>query len=284
MRRTASLLVSAILLWAGQATAADDVLKIGIAAMISPLETYKYYSSLVDFVGEKLGRSVEVRQKENYDEMDGMLERNEVAMAFICAGPYVKDKDKFGVELLVAPQSYGKSVYYAYIIVPLDSPIKTFEDLRGKKFAFTDPKSNTGKLVPTFMIAKRFKQTPDTFFKETIYTKSHDRSIEAVAKKLVDGAAVDSLIYDYATRKNPVFATNTRILEKSPPYGIPPIVVTKATPAELKEKVREILLHMHENPRGKAILDAIMVEKFIVPKDSDYDSVREMVAWVEKMK
>jgi len=259
-----------------------ETLKIGIAAMISPKETSKYYSEMLHYIGEKIGMNVEVVQRENYAEMDSLLEKGEVDVAFICAGPYVKDHEKFGAELLVAPQSYGKPFYHAYIIVHKDSSIKGFEDLKGKRFAFTDPKSNTGKLVPTYMIAKKFKTTPEKFFSEVIYTRSHDRSIEAVAKGLVDGASVDSLIYDYAAKKNPTYTSLTKIIEKSPPYGIPPVVVTKKVPPRLRESLKQAFLNMHRDPKGKAILDNIMVDKFIIPKDSDYDSVREMERFISK--
>ncbi len=261
-----------------------DTLKIGVAAMISPKETSRYYTDMINYVGEKVGKKVEIIQRENYSEMDSLLEKGEVDVAFICAGPYVKDHEKFGVELLVAPQSYGKPFYHAYIIVPADSSASSLADLKGKRFAFTDPKSNTGKLVPTFMIAKKFNMTPEKFFSQVIYTRSHDRSIEAVAKKLVDGASVDSLIYDYAVRKNPVYTSLTKIIEKSPPYGIPPVVVTKKTDRNLKEKLKKAFLNMHKDPKGKAILDGIMVDRFIIPKDSDYDSVREMEKFISTMK
>ena len=33
---------------------------------------------------------------------------------------------------------------------------------------------------------------------------------------------------------------------------------------------------------GSTILEGIMVDKFIVPKDKDYDSVREMERWLAK--
>jgi phosphonate transport system substrate-binding protein len=269
----------------GQALAAEPV-KIGLAAMISPKETVKFYGQMLEYVGKKLGRPVEMIQRENYDEMDAMLEKGEVSIAFLCSGPYVKDKDKFSAELLVAPQSYGAPVYYAYILVPKDSPYKTWDDLRGKKFAFTDPKSNTGCIVPTYMIGKAFNQTPAQFFGEQniTYTKSHDKSIEAVGKKLVDGSSVDSLIYDYAAKKYPERTAGTRILVKSPPYGIPPVVVNpKFVDKATADKVKEIFLKMHEDPEGKAILSGIMVDKFIVPKDSDYNSVREMADWLSKM-
>lgn len=263
---------------------AQQPLKIGVAAMISPKETVKFYKEIVDYIGKKMEIPVEMVQKESYDEMDKLLEKGEVSIAFICSGPYVKNKDKFGVELLVAPQSYGKPFYHAYIIVHKDSPVKSLTDLKGKSFAFTDPKSNTGKLVPTYMIAKNFNKIPEQFFSKITYTKSHDKSIEAVAKKIVDGASVDSLIYDYAAKKNPVYTSLTKIIEKSPPYGIPPVVVTKNFDPNLKEKIKQTFLNMHKDPEGKKILDGIMVDKFIVPKDSDYNSVREMEKWIKKLK
>jgi len=274
-----------IIMWVmASAALAAEPIKIGVAAMISPKDTVRYYKQMIDYVGTKLGNPVEMVQKENYDEMDSLLEHNEVQIAFLCSGPYVKDHAKFGAELLVAPQSYGQPFYYAYIIVHKDNPIKDMTGLKGKKFAFTDPKSNTGKIVPTYMVAKDYGMTPDTFFGDIIYTRSHDKSIEAVAKKLVDGASIDSLIYDYVAKKNPVYTAQTRILRKSPPYGIPPLVVNKGMDSALKNKLKNIFMNMHNDPAGKAILDGIMVDKFIVPKDADYNSVRDMDTFISKMK
>lgn len=277
------LCAALLFLWTSLAQSAEPI-KIGVAAMISPKETVVFYKRLIDYVGAKLGSPVEMVQKENYDEMDRLLESGEISIAFICSGPYVKDRAKFGVELLAAPQSYGQPFYHAYIIVHKDSPINDLAGLRGKKFAFTDPKSNTGKLVPTFMIAKKFNMTPEQFFGEVMYSKSHDRSIEAVAKRYADGASVDSLIYDYAAKKNPIYTSQTKIVSKSPPYGIPPVVVRKDFDPALRTKIRDIFLNMHRDPDGKAILDGIMVDKFIIPKDEDYNAVREMSDWVAKMK
>jgi phosphonate transport system substrate-binding protein len=283
LKKFIMVFVGLMLVWTSTASA-DEPVKIGVAAMISPKETVKFYRQMVDYVGSKLGKPVEMVQKENYDEMDNMLEHKDLSIAFVCSGPYVKDRTKFGAELLVAPQSYGQPFYHAYIIVHKDSPIKDMAGLKGKKFAFTDPKSNTGKLVPTYMVAKEFSKTPEQFFSEVIYTRSHDKSVESVAKKIVDGASIDSLIYDYAAKKNPVYTSETKIIRKSPPYGIPPVIVRKDIDPVLREKIKNIFLNMHTDPEGKAILDGIMVDKFIVPKDADYNTVREMADWVAKMK
>jgi phosphonate transport system substrate-binding protein len=108
----------------------------------------------------------------------------------------VQGGTELGVDLLAAPQVGGETVYYSYIIVPADSDIQSFADFRGRSFAFTDPLSKTGKLSTVHLLWQQ-DETPESYFAETFYTFSHDNSIRAVADGLVDGAAVDSLVYDY---------------------------------------------------------------------------------------
>lgn len=254
-------------------------LRIGMGAMITPKDGYVYYQRLQHYIEKKLGMPVQLVDRENYDEMNGLLESGGVDAAFVCAGPYVEGQAKFGMELLAMPLVKGKPLYYSYIIVPRDSPAKSLRELRGKVFAFTDPKSNSGKLVPTYMLA-RMKQTPESFFSRVEFTYGHDLSIRAVADKLVDGAAVDSLIWEYAALKNPELTGRTRIIEKSDPYGIPPVVVRPGMNLELKKRLKEILLSAAQDPEGKEILTGMMIDSFVAGDDRNYDTIRSMNSWV----
>lgn len=254
-------------------------LRIGMGAMITPKEGYIYYRQLQEYLEKRLQQHVSLVDRENYDEMNGLLENGSVDAAFVCAGPYVEGREKFGLELLAMPLVNGKPEYFAYIIVPKESPVQKLADLRGKRFAFTDPKSNSGKLVPTYMLA-RMGETPESFFGAFSYTYGHDKAINAVAQKLVDGASVDSLIYEYMKRKTPDLIARTRIVEKSDPYGIPPFVVRKDLPFGIKEQLRITLTSMHQNPEGKAILQGIMTDRFVAGDDTNYDSIREMNRWI----
>jgi phosphonate transport system substrate-binding protein len=199
-------------------------LHIAVGGMITPRAGFAYYKKLLDYIGKQLNKTVEFVDKEDYAMINKMMEEGSIDVAFVCGGPYVDGRKEFGMELLAAPHAYGGTLYYSYIIAPGDSPVKNFEELRGKAFAFTDPLSNTGKLVPTYMLAK-MDETPDSFFKSYDYTYAHDKSIKAVATGLVDGAAVDSLIWEYANQTNPEHTSKTKIIKRSPPYGIPPVVV-----------------------------------------------------------
>lgn len=256
-------------------------IRIAVGGMITPREGFAYYRKLLDYIGDKLDMDVEFVDRESYAEINNLLKTGEVDSAFVCGGPYVDGRREFGMELIAAPVAYGEPVYYSYIIVQKDSPIHNFDQLRGKRFAFTDPMSNSGKLVPTYMLAK-MNESPDTFFKSYIFTRTHDRSIKAVVQGIVDGAAVDSLIWEYANRSDPEFTSQTRIIKKSPPYGIPPVVTRPGLDPALKEALKRVFLDAHNDPLGREILDKMMIDRFILIDDSAYDSIREMKLWIEK--
>ncbi|MBU0480700.1 MAG: phosphate/phosphite/phosphonate ABC transporter substrate-binding protein [Proteobacteria bacterium] len=266
----------------GQKTS-SEVLRFAVGGMITPREGLVYYRAFLDYLADKIGRPVEYVDKESYAEINDLLREKKLDMAFVCSGPYVDGIEEFNLQPLAAPQAYGESVYYSYVIVPADSPVENFAGLKGRKFAFTDPQSNTGTLVPTYMLAK-MNETPDSFFSSYEYTYAHDKSIKAVAMKLVDGAAVDSLIWEYANRKDPVHTSKTKVIHKSPPYGIPPVAVRSAMDPELLSRIREVFLNAHRDPEGREILAGMMIEKFGPVEDSRYDSVREMKTWLAKHK
>jgi len=252
-----------------------EVIKIGVASMITPVDAVKYYQEIVDYIGEQINQPVQMVHRRTYEEMDSLLERGEVKVAFICSSPYVRNRERFGIELLVAPKVNGRTIYHSYIIVHKDSPIKSFEELKGKVFAFTDPRSNSGKLYPTYLL-KTMGFSPERFFKRTVYSYSHNKSVEMVAKRIVDGAAVESIVYEYMLKKASPYAEQTRVIKRSPPFGIPPVVVTKDINPETKRKIKEAFLNMHKDRRGKAILGAMMIDGFVQINDADYDSIRRM--------
>jgi phosphonate transport system substrate-binding protein len=253
----------------------SERLRVAVAAIISPKETFVYYRQLLDYIGQKLDREIEFIQRKTYVEINELLAKGQIDLAFICSGPYVDGKEKFGFQLVATPEVQNSHFYHSYLIVNKTSALRTLEDLRGRVFAFSDPDSNTGKLVPTYWLSQ-LDERPETFFSKTIYTYSHDNSILAVAKSLVDGAAVDGLIWEYYQRKNPIFTSQTRIIRKSESYGIPPMVASSAIPYELIAKIRGFLFSMHQDSKGQMILNELMIDKFVAPNDKWYDSIRKI--------
>lgn len=256
-------------------------LRFAIGGMVIPKEGFNYYIDFLNYVEKKTGLEFFVFGEDNYAKINQLLKSGDVDMAFVCSGPYVDGKEEFGLELIAAPEVYGEPVYYSYIIVAADSPIKDFSELKGRVFAFTDPLSNTGKLVPTYMLAQ-MNERPETFFSKYIYTNSHDASIKAVADKKVDGASVDSLIWDYLEKMRPELTAKTKIIRKSPPYASPPLVARPGLPPQIKEKVAEVFLSAHLDAEGRDLLRRMMIDKFAPGDDKNYDSIREIKEWLNQ--
>ena len=251
-------------------------LRIAVAAVISPEGTVQSYSPLLLYLEEKLNRPVELVQRKTYLEVNDLIEHGEVDVAFVCTSAYVEGHDTFGMELLAAPQVNGETVYNSVLIVPSSSTAKSMSDMRNKVFAFTDPISLSGRVYPTYLV-HQLGYTPEEFFASTFFTYSHDEAIRAVASGVADGAAVDSLVYEFAIARDPSLADKVRIIHRSPDFGIPPVVISPFTRPQVKADIQNLLLGMSNDPNAKDALASIGVESFVLIDDGAYDGVRELL-------
>jgi phosphonate transport system substrate-binding protein len=260
----------------------DSSVKVAIASVVSPKESYEYYDEMIQYISQKLGGNVKIIQRRSYQEINELIKYNEIDFAFVCGGAYVDGNSDFGMKLLVAPVVHGNTTYNSYIIVQNKSDYTSLTNLRGKKFAFSDPLSNSGKLYPTYRLYL-MNETPESFFgtdeqgrNNSFFTYSHDNSIIVVAEQIAEGAAVDSLVYDDMKETRPEIIAQTRIIETSPPFGIPPVVVSKEIDPFLEKRLRNIFLDMDKDEEGKRILSMVKIDSFVNLNDSAYDSIREM--------
>jgi len=183
-----------------------------ISSMTTPRETYIYYNDLLDYFSIKTGKEVSLKQRKTYKETNDLIKKGEVDIAFICTGAYIDSKDDSSSHLIVVPVINGHPFYYAYIITHVNSGISKFEDLKGKKFAYTDPLSNTGYFYPQYRL-EQLSTTEENFFSTTLYTYAHDLSIELINNNIVSAASVDGLIFDYLAKQKPGKVKNIKIIE-----------------------------------------------------------------------
>jgi phosphonate transport system substrate-binding protein len=255
----------------------DKDLRVAVAAMISPKETLVYYQEILGYIGKKSGFRVQLVQRRTYEEVNQLFPKGEIDLAFICTGPFAASREKFGFKALATPQVRGQPFYQYYLIVPKDSPYQEFGDLRGRVFAFTDPDSNTGAMVPRFWLAQQ-GETAESFFSKTIFTYSHDNSILAVAKGLVDAAAVDGHQWEYFEHFSPTYTSKTRVIRKSQPFGSPPLVASAWLKDEVRSKIQELMLSMHTDSEGRRILEKLLIDRFVAPQEEWYEPARAMIA------
>ena len=236
-------------------------LRIGVAAVLSPEGTVESYAELAEYLGERLGRPAELVQRRTYAEVNALIDAGEVDLAFVCTSAYVRGRASGSMDLLVVPEIEGSQVYHSSVIVPASSPARSMGDLRGAVFAFTDPMSLTGRWYASSVVLG-LGSTPKTFFSDIVYTYSHDDAVSAVAAGVVDGAGVDDLVLQHMIDKDPSLESQIRVIDSSPDYGIPPVVVPVTTPASLRDVFTDVLLGLESDPAGQRILAALGVDRF----------------------
>jgi len=239
------------------------------------------FIELTEYISEKLKTHFNPVFEPNYSNATRMLANKEVDFAFLCSGPYVIGKERYGIEALVAIKPAFNVDYRAYIVVPFSSSAKTFQDLKGRSFAFVDLQSYTGRLVPLYMI-KKMGEKPTNFFSDTIYAKSHEAAFQAVLDGKVAGSSVISLLVEHFFRVDPTLRKKVKIIEKSEKAGFPVFATVRYASDKEKAAFKNVLLNMHKDAKGRKILQKLEIEHFYEPKDSEYDLIRKQFKEVKE--
>ncbi|MDW7739886.1 MAG: phosphate/phosphite/phosphonate ABC transporter substrate-binding protein [Bacillota bacterium] len=255
--------------------------RIAIAPTVSPAVIRQNYRKLSVYIPEKLEQPVELIFRSTNSEINQLIIQNLVDAALVESWSYVILNESDDIELLAVPQVNGNTYHYSYVIVSANSNYYKLEDLKNQKFIFTDPLSFPGKLYVSYLLAQ-MGETPDTFFSKYIHSYSNDSSIIAVAEQWVEGAAVDSLVYDYLVNDNPELENKIRIIETSPPIGNPPLIISAKAQPELKQKIKNLFFSMHRNAEGQNVLADMKIESFVPGQDEDYDIIRSIMNEIQQ--
>lgn len=227
------------------------------------------------YLESRLGVSVEFLPRNSYRETMDLLHQSRLDFAWLCDYPFLYLKDL--VRLLAVPLNRGRPYYRAYLLVHADNPKpQGMADLKGAAFAYSDPYSNTGYLVPRYLV-KRLGEDPVTYFRKTFFTFSHRKAVEAVASGMAEGASMDSYVWDTLTRIKPELTSRTRIIGASPEYGFPPFAAHRSVSAEDFASMQRVLLDMPKDAVGRRILQQLGLDGFIPGERRLYDGVVAMM-------
>src|SRR5215831_13847321 len=177
----------------------------------------------------------------------------------------------------------GSLGYRSCLIVHTDSDIFGPEDMAGKTFAFNDPNSTSGYLVPSTFFMSEMNIDPKKFFSKVTFSGSHEASILAVANKKVEIASTNIPDLQQLTRENKVPRGALRVIWVSKLIPNDPIVVRKDLPASLRSAMQESLVTMKDrNPEVFKEIGA-WLGGFVAADDSKYQVIRDLNDTAKKL-
>lgn len=230
------------------------------------------------YLAAATGADVQFVQRGSYGEILELLMRDELEAAWVCGYPYVISKAS--LELLATPIYQGKPLYQSYIIVPVyDAATESIADLRGRIFAFSDPLSNSGYLVPKSELA-RLGTTSEVFFRKSFFTFSHRKVVDAVRLGVAQGGAVDGYVWDTLVKQQPESTQGVRVAWRSVTFGFPPLVVRRSLDVRFAAQLRRAFLGMAGTPAGRDVLARLNLDSFGDAPDSTFDGIAALVRQV----
>jgi len=204
---------------------------LGIVPLENAIKMNSSFEPLCHFINTVLGSNLFIRLGHDYDEAIQDLGTGRALVSYQTPSTYIEAHDKYGILPLVVPLAKGEPYYQTAIVVRNDSGITDLAGLRGRKFAFGDPKSTGSKAMPESMLKSAGIGLSDLGGHG--FLGSHDNVAKTVMDNEYDGGGMMLSVAENYTGKGLTIIAKS---EKIPQFPI-------CTAANMNEKDRQTLLH-----------------------------------------
>ena len=234
-------------------------------------------------IEEALGVPVKIFTPADYDGVIQGLLGGALDYAWLGASAYAKVHltDPAAVEVKLTKQNTdGSTGYYSIGFARKDSGITSMDDAKGKTFAFADPNSTSGFLVPAAELAAKYG-TLENYFAEVKFSGGHEQTLVAVNNGDVmagvswaDGLGnwedgYNSGAFRKAADAGLIDMNNLVEIWKSTLIPEGPMVVRAALPQDVKDKVTQLTADLWETDAECAYGVAAGEAKDFVPVTHD---------------
>ena len=236
----------------------------------------------------ELGVPVKLFTPADYDGVIQGLLGGTLDYAWLGASAYAKVylTDPEAVEVKLTKQNVdGSTGYYAIGFTRKDTGITSMEDAKGKVFAFADPNSTSGYLVPGAELAAKYGDLK-TYFGEVKMSGGHEQTIVGVANGDFDAGVswadglgnwedgYNSGAFRKAADAGLVDMSNLVEIWRSTLIPEGPMVVRKALPQDVKDKVTELTANLWEtDPECAYAVAAGEAKDFVPVEHKAYDGI-----------
>jgi phosphonate transport system substrate-binding protein len=238
------------------------------------------FRNLVDYLTARLGIPVQMVSSSDYAGVITGMQFKHVDFAYFGPKSYAEASERAGAQCFVVEVDQdGMAGYHGVIITNKASGLHSIADAKGKVWAFTDPNSTSGTLVPTLYLVKELKIDPATYFSKVIYSGSHEASMLAIKAGKVDIASTNDLDMLRGEGKMWTKDKDFNVVWTSPLIPGSPMAYRKDLPESLKKALQDAFVG-YKDKDGLAMLK---LSGYAPVADSVYDPVRAQIAFKKEL-
>ncbi|QJT11122.1 phosphonate ABC transporter substrate-binding protein [Oceanidesulfovibrio marinus] len=247
-------------------------IRIGYIPVEGAANVKERFKDLNDHIAKVLGVEVEAFSASDYAGIITAMANKHIDFAYYGPKSYTDASVKANAQALVMElDESGQPGYLGVIITNKKSGIKSMEEAKGHTFAFTDPNSTSGYLVPNMLFYRDMEIKPEEYFSDVRFSGSHGASILLVANNDIDVAATNNIDLARAIESGNISEDDYNILWTSDLIPGAPYCARADLPESLKAAYMGAMLMYNTNKEG---LKKLGVSGYRYSEDSIYDSVR----------
>jgi phosphonate transport system substrate-binding protein len=218
-------------------------LMFAYVATDEPEKQKEAWKPFTDYLSKATGKPVEyVLFTSTKDQLKAMLD-GKLHVAGFNTGSVPAAVNNCGfVPICAIPTGEGTAWTRSDIIVPADSPLQHAGDLKGHELTLTEPASNSGYKAPLVLLRSNFGLQPlsDVLLR---YSGSHEASIEGIAQKKFEAAAVADDMLNRALAAGTIKQDQYRTIFSSESFPTAGLGYVYNLKPELAAKTRDALLN-----------------------------------------
>jgi phosphonate transport system substrate-binding protein len=211
------------------------------------------YKPLLQLLSKELKQNVKLQTVDKYATFEKGLAEGKYDLVFIHPaniGLIAVKKD--GYEGLVTAKGYTD--YRARVMVAKTSPLKSLQDLRGKKIGVPALESITTVMFTANLRELNFQQ-PEKFYTATRY--------QDAVPFMIDNGFVDAGVTGSAAVEKAWVAKGGRVLAETKPIPIKQFLASKKLSEADREKLKNMLLTLSDSEAGRNALSKIGMTGFV---------------------
>jgi len=248
-----------------------DLLRVALLPDENASTLIQNAQPLRDYLAERLGKEIEIVVTTDYSSMIEAMRFGRIEVGYFGPLSYVLAKSRAPeIEPFAVGVKNGSPTYRSILIANAEGPVKNYEDVRGRPFAFGDQASTSSHLAPRTVLAKAGLTGEEDY--KVVHLGKHDAVARAVAAGQVQAGGLSEEIYKVLVEREKLDPAKIRVLGYSDPLPNYPMTMQGYLDPELKQEIRAAFLEL-DDPE---ILELFRVEKLAPTDDSAYDGLREM--------
>ena len=278
-----SLLALALLLTLFPAFAQTDgdVPTTLILGMVPSREAGRIVDSLdplAELLSQKLLIPVKTFVSTNYVGLVEAMGTGRVDIGFFGPAAMVQAADRYDAKIILASVRFGATTYKSQFNVRCDSGITSFDDLKGKTIAFTDPGSASGYQFPFVFLKNQFGIDANNDM-TPIFAGSHDAAMLSVYNGDVEVATTFNDARTTIQDDFPDVMDKVCVLGFSKDIPNDGVAVRAGLDSDLVKQIQQALIEIAQTEEGQALTKELFnVTAFGKIDPKVYDVVREVSA------